>query len=135
MNYYRIIDHTADLEIVVTGSDISDLFMNAFSATADLIFDISALKTTVHKNFQFRFTDLKEAIVNLLGIIIENVDSRSVLFYKLSGFKISSNTVSGNAAGARITDDMEPLNVIKAVTYHDLYIDPAGKEARILFDI
>ncbi|MGC8505772.1 MAG: archease [Thermoplasmata archaeon] len=135
MNFYRIIDHTADLEIIVTGLDIRDLFMNAFSATADLIFDITTLKASVQKHFQFNFTDLKEALVRMLGIIIENVDSRSVLFYKLTYLKISKNTISGKAVGAKIPDDMEPLNVIKAVTYHDLYIDPTGKKARILFDI
>ncbi|MFG1519191.1 MAG: archease [Thermoplasmataceae archaeon] len=135
MNFYRILDHTADLEIMVTGSNLEDLFRNSFSATADLIFDIGTLKVTVKKTFQLKFIDLKEAMVKLLGIILMNVDSNSVLFFCIYDLKISGDTLSGSAGGTKISSHMEPKNLIKAITYHDLYIDPSGKSAKILFDI
>ena len=151
---YRLIDHTADCGLQVTGSDIKNLFENAAYAMFDLIADIGTGTPRGHhrplesKTITVDGSDWPDLMVNWLRELLYfwagedrlmiTVDITSILEFRLS-------------AGVTF-DSFDPhrheiKKEIKAVTYHRIDVrqtidshhedtpDGTAWESTIIFDV
>ncbi len=138
--HYKVLEHTADVRIRVTGKTLRNLFVNAATALSEILYGPRREKTVLSQSRSHSITlsaatkeDLFVAWLNeilSLSLVKKTVFShfiisalgQSVLKASLRGYSFS---------GAAIQTE------VKAVTYHGLSIERkrAGWEAEVIFDV
>ena len=135
---YEVIDHTADLGIVVKGADLKDLFIRAAYAMTDLMVRGHAGTRGEERELVATGEDLPDLMVRWLSEILylfagEHLVVRAIEIGSISPIRLQSTlSVTPFKKGYyRI------IREIKAVTYHQISVERArnGWEARIIFDI
>ncbi len=135
---YRITDHTADLGIHVSGTSLKELFENAAYALSHIITDINKVRPAREETVIIEGSDLCDLMVNWLREILFFFNGRE-LFVKQAGIiKITHYGIEAKVFYERFDPERHIIfNEIKAVTYHDLYVQKTGNiwNARIIFDL
>jgi len=135
---YQIIDHTADLGIIVEGTDEENLFIRAAYAMMDLMVKGNFSRKTVIKDVSLQGEDFPDLMVKWLGEIL----------YLFEGDKLIVNSIEIKSISPIKLESMltltsfEPehhqvIREIKAVTYHQISVEKVndGWQARVIFDI
>lgn len=135
---YRLIDHTADLGMQVSGDDLPDLFAGAALALTDILAgtpDPEAGETTT---VTVAGSDWPDLMVNWLREVLYLWSGRARL---VGAVRILSLTEYALAARLRVTLYDPAVHVIrqeiKAVTYHQIEVrqQARGWTARVIFDV
>ncbi|UCG63997.1 MAG: archease [Deltaproteobacteria bacterium] len=135
---YQIIDHTADLGIVVKGVDVEDVFIRAAYAMTDLMVKADISEKGGKRKVLVEGEDFPDLMVRWLSEILYLFDGEHIL---VSAIEI--NSISPIRLRSTLTvvplkrGHHEILREIKAVTYHQISVRRIhdGWEARIIFDI
>jgi SHS2 domain-containing protein len=135
---YQIIDHTADLGIVVKAHSLKNLFINAAKAMVDIMIQGDVKVKTEVREIVIEGKDFPDLMVRWLGEIL-------YLFYgeNLIGSSIEIESLSRNRIKSRIEfvefnpDYYEILSEIKAVTYHRISVEKIDDtwKAMVIFDL
>jgi SHS2 domain-containing protein len=135
---YQIIDHTADLGIIVRGPDVKGLFINAALAMTDLMVKGHFGGKRTLKEISVTAEDLSDLIVRWLGEILylfaaEKLAVDTVAINALSPTQLEATIAMASFAPGR----HRVLREIKAVTYHQISVGRANDEweARVIFDV
>ena len=135
---YEIIDHTADLGMVVKGADARDLFTNAAYAMTDLMIEGDMGGKGAKRRITIEGDDYSDLMVRWLGEILylfaaEKLLARRIVIKSMSPTRLQAVLSMIRFNGAR----HQILREIKAVTYHQITVEekPHGWEARVIFDI
>lgn len=136
---YRLIDHTADFGIHVVGEDLKALFENAADAMFDLIVDHRKARGTQNLDIEIGGDDWPDLMVNWLrellylwngkGLIVKRTDIKFISEYNISA------VATVDPYQSAVHDIKEE---IKAVTYHQISVQPVGDrnwESTIIFDV
>ena len=135
---YQIIDHTADLGILVKGANIKDLFVNAADAMMDLMVKADVSDKGAKRKVLVEGEDFPDLMVRWLSEILYLFDGEHIV---VSAIEISSISPMQLESTLRVVPfkrgHHEILREIKAVTYHQISVQRVhdGWEARIIFDI
>jgi SHS2 domain-containing protein len=142
MNYihssYQIIDHTADLGIIVEGTNEKNLFIRAAQAMTDLMVQGDISKRTVSKDVSLQGEDFSDLMVRWLGEILYLFEGEHLI---VNSIKMKTLTPVHVRSKLELTDfdpeKHEIIREIKAVTYHQISVEKKDGwwEARIIFDI
>jgi len=135
---YQIIDHTADLGIIVKGPDVMSLFIRAAQAMTDLMVKGGTSKKTVTKDILVEGEDLSDLMVRWLGEILYLFEGENLVLNSIDIESISPIQVKSRLTLASFRPEHHQiLREIKAVTYHQISVDKVndGWEARVIFDI
>ena len=135
---YRLIDHTADFGIQVTGKDPRALFAQAAYALFDLITDMDVLEGRHTSRLTVTGSDWADLMINWLREILFFWNGKNHLIKKTDIKSISKNKLSATIFYDRYDPDRHGIKLeIKAVTYHQVQVTsgPAGWESRVIFDI
>ena len=135
---YEMIDHTADLGIIVKGPDTKGLFINAALAMIDLMVKGEVRDIITTRDILIEGTDFPDLMVKWLGEILYLFEGEDLIVHS-----IEIKSISPMQLQATLTlSSFEPgrhqvLREIKAVTYHGISVGKAnsGWEARVIFDI
>lgn len=135
---YTLIDHTADLAVIVSGSDLGDLFRTAGLTLIALITDTHRLTAAKTEKICVEGDDIDDLMANWLREILYYWAGRELLVQDIDIDSASLNEIKARLA----VDAFDPerhviVNEIKAVTYHDLEVKKTqgGYEAKIIFDV
>ena len=135
---YQIIDHTADLGIIVKGPDVENLFILAAKAMTDLMVRGDISEKTATRDVLVEGEDFPDLMVRWLGEILylfdgENLIVKSIEIKSISPMRLQATLTLASFEPKR----HEVLREIKAVTYHQIAVDKTedGWEARVIFDI
>jgi len=135
---YQVIDHTADLGIIVKGPDVKSLFIHAARAMTDLMVKGDISKETVIKDVLVEGEDFPDLMVRWLGEILylfdgENLIVNSIKIKSISPTKLKSILTLTSFE----TEHHQVIREIKAVTYHQISVDKTkdGWQAKVIFDI
>ena len=137
-SHYTLLDHTADLRIRVTGTDLADVFKNTGLALFDLIVDPETLATDEIIKVQVNGDDPADLMVNYLRELLYLWTGSEKLVKMISILHISDTTVSARVSTDRYQPQRhEILHEIKAVTYHQIDVNRTteGWQAKVVFDI
>ena len=131
---YTLIDHTADIGIRITGSDIKDLFLEAAMA---LVAEMGAEASSIEKTsiIEVAGYDYEDLLVVFLNELLYEIQTGN---FRVSGLDITSLFENNVRAIVKGTLGNTPLKAnIKAVTYHNLAIIKLAKgyETTIIFDV
>ncbi len=137
--WYRLIDHTGDIAILVRAATRGELFDAAARALFDVILDVSTVETRLEVAVAIEEAmDAEDLLVRFLGELLFLHDARDFVF---GGFRIDALTetsVSGAALGERFDPARHVVRrQVKAVTYHHLLVseDRDGWSARLVLDL
>jgi len=138
MKRFRVLDHTADIGLVVYGEDLRSLFENAGEAFFHLITDLKKVRRRVERRIHIEGESLDRLMVDWLSELLYLHDVENFLF---KGFEVESVGEDGLKAIVRGEPFQEGIHVIKtevkAVTYHRIEVRQRNGHwrAQIIFDL
>jgi SHS2 domain-containing protein len=135
---FRLLDHTADLGILVYGRDLEELFTNAGEAFFDIITDLRRVRERTERTIRVESSNLEDLMVNWLGELLYLFDVDGLLFRSFSIDELRDGTMRARARGEAFHEERHVIKTgIKAVTYHQLQVkEEKGRwMARIIFDV
>ena len=138
MKRFEVLDHTADIGLIVYGDDLRTLFENAGEAFFHLITDLKKVRRRVERRISIGGESLDRLMVDWLSELLYLHDVEHLLF---KGFKVESVGEDGLRAIVKGEPFQEGMHVIKtgvkAVTYHQIEVrqEKEGWRARIIFDL
>jgi len=135
---YQTFDHTADLGILVQAESGAALFAEAARALSEQICGPRPFKATGEVQVNVNGGDWPDLMINWLRELLYLVNGKNLVFGpvgigRLTEFSLEAVVPVDNTGCA--PHDM--FNEIKAVTYHQLQVEPRadGWQACIIFDI
>ena len=138
MKRYEVLDHTADIGLIVYGGNLKALFENAGEAFFHLITDLRKVRRRTERRINIGGESLERLMVDWLGELLYLHDVENLLF---KGFKVESVGEDGLQAVAKGEPFQEGVHVIKtevkAVTYHRIEVrEEKGRwRAQIILDL
>jgi len=136
--HYQIIDHTADLGIIVKGPDVENLFILAAQAMTDLMVKGDISEKTAIRDVLVEGEDFPDLMVRWLGEILYLFEGENFIVHSIEIKSISPIQLKSTLSLSSFEPEYhQVLREIKAVTYHQISVDKAndGWEARVIFDI
>ena len=136
---FQLLNHTADLGMIVRGKDLQDLFVSGAKALVQLMVKPEKLTPMQEVPISVDGQDLTDVFIRWLGEILYLFEGDGLIFHDIMQFKLTDSTwleAVVFAAPFNPNND-EIIHEIKAVTYHQAYINctQVGWEARVIFDI
>lgn len=136
--YYEIINHTADLGMIIKGKDLPTLFKNAGIALMDIMVSGNSFEAPQPLNINITGTDLPDLMVRWLGEVLYIFEGEGLVTSSININSISHNNLDASVLTAAFDSRFHKvLREIKAVTYHLIeVVEKAGVwEARVIFDL
>ena len=137
-SFYQIIDHTADLGIIVRGPDVNRLFVNAANAMIDLMIKRTRGNAQVFRDILIDAEDFSDLMVRWLGEILYLFVADKLIVDSIKIKSLRPNKLDATLAFASFKPaHHKVLREIKAVTYHQISVCKVNDEweARVIFDI
>ena len=134
---FEIIDHTADIGMIVRGDSLKVLFQNAASGLFSLLTDIDKVKPAIKKSIRISSPDRESLLVDWLNELLYLFEAEFYLFGKFEIEKLDDKSLQAVCHGEKITGKHEIKREIKAATYHMLNLTKEGNgyKAQVIFDI
>jgi SHS2 domain-containing protein len=135
---YEIIDHTADLGIIVRGPDVRGLFINAARAMTELMVEGDLGNKRTFRRVSLGAEDFADLMVRWLGEILYLFAGDKLIVDSIEIKTLDPTQIKATLSMANFVPKHHPiLREIKAVTYHGISVRKANDEweARIIFDI
>ncbi len=138
MKRYEVLDHTADIGILVYGENLKTLFENAGEAFFDLITELDKVRGQVTRRIEIGEESLDRMMVDWLSELLYIHEVDQLLFNQ---FKVESVGEEGLKAVVTGEPFLEGVHVIKtevkAVTYHQLFVrrENGSWRAQVIFDL
>ncbi|NPA75820.1 MAG: archease [Euryarchaeota archaeon] len=136
---YEVIDHTADIGIIVRGNTVEELFEKAAYAMFDLITDAEKIDAIGKYRVSVSSPTLEDLLVDYLSELLYVF---SVEYCVMCDFNVIIHKtddgyfLKGVALGEPLNKEKHNIKLeIKAVTYHELEINLKEGYAKVLFDI
>ncbi len=135
---FEILDHTADIGIIVHGENLKALFENAGEAFFHLITDLRKVRRRTERRINLGGESLDSLMVDWLSELIYLHDVENLLF---KGFNVESVGEDGLRAIVKGEPFQEGVHVIKtevkAVTYHQIEVrqENGRWRAQVIFDL
>jgi SHS2 domain-containing protein len=138
MKRFEILDHTADIGVMVYGEDLKALFENAGRAFFHVITDLRKVKGRTERWIEIDGKELSRLMVEWLTELLYLHEVEHLLF---KGFEVECVGESGLRAKVKGEPFQEGVHIIKtevkAVTYHQIFVNKVngGWKAQVIFDL
>ena len=136
--HFSLIDHTADLGIMVRGKNLKHLFEEAAKSMMYIKFKGKRTNKSEIIKLSVAGYDLPDLMVRWLGEILYQFEGEHKLVTNVGIDFISPSHLDATLEMVSFDPSLhEILREIKAVTYHQIEVVEKGKhwEARIIFDL
>ena len=132
---FEELDHTADVGIRAYGESVDELFANAAAGMFSLITDLDKVNPVGEYEVRLEARDLKSLLFDFLSELLYVHETEKVLLSEFD-VKVTAVALDARARGERIDRARHALHLnVKAVTYHEMVVDPAKGVAQVIFDI
>ena len=135
---FEVIDHTADIGIVVYGADIKQVFANAALGLFNLMADLDNLKEDTKRQIELSAEDIEVLLVEWLNELIYISEVEHIIFKRFEIDQLSNTQLRATCFGEKIKPKQHRLKrEIKAATYHMLRLnkEDGSYKVQIIFDI
>lgn len=136
--FFREIDHTADLGIVVEADSPEDLFRCAGLALFSLMVNVSRVKLREERQELVQSDGWEELLREWLAVLLRRFLQDGFIAAKITVDELDATHVCARIAGEKIDYDRHEFETeIKAVTYHQLSVtcDDGHWRAQVIFDV
>jgi len=136
---FSLLDHTADMGILVRGKNLKDLFKTAAKSMITIMLaGHSNLEETRTVKISIKGNDLPDLMVRWLGEILYLFEGEKKIVTDTLINAISPSKLKATLQTIAFDPNLhEVLREIKAVTYHQIEVTEKNNrwEARIIFDL
>jgi SHS2 domain-containing protein len=138
---YKFIDHTADIAVEITGSNLQDIFDAGAKAWLTAITENDSLEADDFMEIELSAGSSEELLVTFLNELNYLLIAKKWLSLSLQSIKLFNDTdgieLSAELKGTNVTIDFPIKNEIKSVTYHQVEIVEKNGEysTLVVFDI
>lgn len=135
MKRFEELNHTGDVGIRAFGTTLDELFANTAAGMFSLIADLATVKPVGEYEVRLTAKDVKALLFDFLAELLFLHDTRKVLLSEFD-VKVHGLAVDARVRGERLDRERHPLHLnVKAVTYHEMVVDPDKGVAQVIFDI
>jgi SHS2 domain-containing protein len=135
---YDLLEHTADVAILVRAKSLEGLFVNTAAAMFEILADPRRDKggARVSTHISQSAADREELLVNWLNELLFFSASQEVVFRDFKIISINEHSLEAEAFGFPVAS-CEIHIEIKAATFHELSISGDGEnwQAKVVFDV
>lgn len=138
MKRFELLDHTADIGIIVYGEDLKSLFQNAAEAFFHLITDLKKVKLRTERKIEIGEESLERLMVDWLGELLYLYDVENLLFKRFNVESVGKEGLKAKVKGEFFQEGVHMIKTgVKAVTYHQIEVrqEREGWRARIIVDL
>jgi SHS2 domain-containing protein len=134
---FEIIDHTADIGLIIHGDSLRQVFANAAAGMFSLITDINKIKPVIRREIELAADDMESLLIDWLNELLYLLDANGVVFGKFEIIELTDKNIKAVCYGEKINGNHEIKREIKAATYHMLNLGKEGKgyKAQVIFDL
>jgi SHS2 domain-containing protein len=136
--HYKLLDHTADLGMIVKGDSCEGLFRNAGMALIDIMILNKAPESGEKKEISINGNDLPDLMVKWLSELLYLFEVEHLITTEIEVNQLSPSHLSVSLMTVGFDSRYhEVLREIKAVTYHQVEVREDGSlwTARVIFDL
>ncbi len=138
MKRFEILDHTADIGIVVYGRDLKSLFQNAGEAFFHLITDLRKIRLRTERRIEIGKESLERLMVDWLSELLYLHDVENLLFRRFDVETVGEEGLRARVKGEPFQEGLHVIKTgVKAVTYHQIEVRQQGEgwRAKVIFDL
>lgn len=138
MKRFEILDHTADIGVIVYGENLKLLFENAGQAFFHLITDLRKVKLRIEKQIVIQGESLERLMVDWLSELLYLHDVEGLLFKKFKIESVGKDGLKAIAKGEPFEEGVHAIKTeVKAVTYHQIEVrqEKGHWRAQVIFDL
>ena len=135
---YKIINHTADVGLVIYGSDMKQLFSNAAFSLVSLIVEPEIILAKTERCVTVYAENYESLLIEWLNELIYLFDAEHILFSKFQIKHLSNDQLIAICYGEAVNRFRHDIKrEVKAATYHMLKIErrKPGYKAQVIFDL
>jgi SHS2 domain-containing protein len=135
---FEVLDHTADIGLIIYGRDLKALFENGGEALFHLITDLKRVRGRVEKRVVIREKELKLLMVAWLNELLYFHDTQNLLFSEFEVGSVGNDGLSALAKGEPFQEGTHVIKTqVKAVTYHQVEVrkENRGWRAQVILDL
>ena len=135
---YEVIEHTADVGLVVNGTTLAELFANAALGMFALMAELAGVAEKEVRQVEVESEDWGGLLVKWLSELLFYLDSEELLFHRFQINELVPYRLKARAYGEPIDRQRHQLHFgVKAVTKHMLEVreEDGHWRAQVLFDI
>lgn len=132
---FEEVEHTADWALRVYGRTLDELLVNAAVGMNTLLTgNVAAIPRRVKRRFVIDGDDAESLLVNWLSELVYWAETEQLLFGQFDLGEVTFTHLCAVVRGGHVA---ELQKHIKAVTYHNLRIEPCaqGLVATVVFDV
>ena len=135
---YELLEHTADIAVLVKADSLKKLFINSAAAMFEIISApvYDKLSSPLCAQVEESGGNFEELLVNWLNQLLFLSASREIIFRDFKITELSERTLKAEASGLPMSACEVHIEV-KAATYHELKVSNNEDEwqAKIIFDV
>lgn len=138
MKRFEVLDHTADIGLIVYGGDLKALFENAGEAFFHLITDLRWVKSRIEKRIHIGGESLERLMVDWLSELLYLHDVENLLFKVFDVESVGEDGLEAVVKGEPFQEGVHVIKTeVKAVTYHQIEVrEEKGRwKAQIILDL
>ena len=138
MKRYELLDHTADIGIIVSGKEIPGTFADAAYAMFDILTDIDKVEERDVLDIQASAGNIEELLVAWLDELLYLYETERFIGRRFVIEDMSSTDLKASVFGEKIDPERHEVKTeIKSVTYHQLKVEKidGGWKAQVIFDV
>ncbi len=138
MKKYEIIDHTADIGMIIYGETLKDLFRNAAEGFFNIITDLESINIHLWRKISIGKESLECLIVDWLTELLFLHEVEGLLFKEFRIESIDENGLKAMAGGEEFKEGFHIIKTqVKAITYHQIVVKKEDSiwMARIILDL
>ncbi len=123
MQGFQILDHTADVGIRATGTDMAEAFANAARGMFSIITDLNTIRRRESHQVTVTAPDQEALLVNWLNELLYRFEVDGLLFADFAIGVMSQRKMQATCTGERVDLQQHPMKTgVKAATYHGLEV-------------
>ena len=135
---FEILDHTADIGLIVYGDDLKALFENAGEAFFRLVTDLKKVRQKEDRKIELKGESLERLMVDWLNELHYLNDVENLLFKKFEVTMVGEQGLKAKVKGEIFKTGTHVIKTgVKAVTYHQIQVkkENGGWRAQVILDI
>ncbi len=135
---FDILDHTADIGLVIYGKDLKTLFENAGVGFFHLITDLKRVRQKEERRIELPGESLERLMVDWLNELLYLHEVENLLFKHFRVEKVGKNGLKAVAKGESFQEGTHVIHTgVKSVTYHQIQVRREGEgwRAQVILDL
>jgi SHS2 domain-containing protein len=138
MKRFEVLDHTADIGLIVHGGDLKALFENAGEAFFHLITDLRKVKPRIERRINIGGESLERLMVDWINELLYLHDVENFLFKEFEVESVGEDGLKAVVKGEPFQEGTHVIKTeVKAATYHRIEVrkEKGRWRAQIILDL